>query len=464
MAALLFTGCAYLPAPAPSPTGFAPNPQIRVEVTRRAELWIADFTFDRRAAVWVFPRSSLARKGEQPWRPRSWSVQTPGVRLERRGAFDVLVAESGEVPERVRVTFTPFPGGLLADYAPALVFTDGSVAIYSGHFETFPMKSRAEVDRLPDDLNQVPIPLTDISIVMRDVAGQVWHGGQRQASATIGDDETYVLFGPVQPIVSEDMVAVLDPALPAWIRAALGSAVPRIVARYTDELGPAKGPKPTIMVTWAGATPGIVSKGGSVLRGIIALTYEGTGVLVETPEQRGEGLWFIAHEAAHFWLGQTIGYEYARDAWITEGGADLLAFRIVAAIDPQYDWRSEMNRSIADCARFARRGVAQARERNEHRAYYACGTVFGLVAEAASQRSFFRFIRGLIDANRADGIVTRAEWLGALDAAAKNPGLSADIGRLLDAGAADPAALIASLFSRAGVAHRIGKLGVPEIP
>ena len=125
--------------------------------------------------------------------------------------------------------------------------------------------------------------------------------------------------------------------------------------------------------------------------GLIVLTYEGSGVLVGDTKQRLEGLWFIAHEAAHFWLGQTVAYEYARDAWITEGGADLLAMRAMALRPiPSYDSRADTQRAIADCISLTqRRGVETARERGEQRAYYACGAVFGLVAESGSGRSFF---------------------------------------------------------------------------
>jgi hypothetical protein len=179
------------------------------------------------------------------------------------------------------------------------------------------------------------------------------------------------------------MAAMLDPQLPAWIRESLSSAVPTLLSRYTQELGALPDFKPTLLVSWAGPTPRVVSRGGSVLRGMIVMTYEGEGVLTENAEQRHQGLWFIAHEAAHFWVGQTAGYEYARDAWITEGGADLLAIRAVAEIEPTYDPRVALNESIADCARLTKRhGVESARDRNEHRAYYACGAVFGLVAEA----------------------------------------------------------------------------------
>jgi hypothetical protein len=106
-------------------------PQVRVQVTRDGEQWSAEFEFDRGVAAWVLPRSDVTRDGGKPWRPQSWSVETRGVRLQRRGFYDVLTADRGEVPLHVRVRFTPFAAGLQADYAPALAFTDGSVALYA---------------------------------------------------------------------------------------------------------------------------------------------------------------------------------------------------------------------------------------------------------------------------------------------------------------------------------------------
>jgi hypothetical protein len=254
--------------------------------------------------------------------------------------------------------------------------------------------------------------------------------------------------------------------LPEWIRDSIAQTVPDMLARYRQELGsPPAGVKPTIMLSWNGPTPGLVSRAGSVLRGQILLTYEGSGVLAEDLAARIDGLRFIAHEAAHFWLGQTVAYEYARDAWITEGGADLLAMRLMAAEHETYDWRSDLNRSIEDCVNLTRRrGIESARERNEARAFYACGAVFGLVAESASGKSFFHFARTLIDSNRADGIVSRAEWLAALDMASKKPQLSRDIAQLLDRGVPDPKSFIAALFVQAGIGHSVDPQGMPRLP
>ncbi|MNN29453.1 hypothetical protein D3C81_1430550 [compost metagenome] len=170
--------------------------------------------------------------------------------------------------------------------------------------------------------------------------------------------------------------------------------------------------------------------------------------------------WFIGHESAHFWLGQAVRYEFARDAWITEGGADLMAVRALKALDPAYDDRAELQTEVDDCTDLARgKPVAEAGDRGEHRAYYACGAVFAMAAEAAQKRrdggDWFDFLRPVLAANREDGVLRRVEWLDALTRVSGDPSLAESIERMLDQGAADPAAEIASLFRRTGVPHRV---------
>jgi hypothetical protein len=441
-------------------------PPLDVAVSRTGGAWLADFHFPRRAGALVFVRSSLTRVGARPWRTQSWTVETPGVRLERRGHYDVLVAaDGGSLPERIRIRFAPFPGDLIADYDPALLFTDGSVALYSEQFDAFPLRSAERAERLPIDLGDTGVDIGPTRVTFRDSSGFVLHRGRRLATLTLEDDDgAYVLFGPAEPVETEALAAIIDPELPEWIRRSLLADTPRILAGYAEALGPAPGARPTLMVSWAGPTPRLTSMGGSVLPGLIAMTYEGAGVLEENEAVRREGLWFIAHEGAHFWLGQAITYQYSRDAWITEGGADLLAMRAAAAVDPGYDSRAALQAAVSDCAALtAGRGVAAAEQRNEHRAYYACGVVFGLVAEAASHRPFDRFVRALVDANRHDKVVTREEWLAALDRSSDDPSLGAGIARLIDRGASDPKAAIASLFTRAGVRFTLAADGTPRL-
>jgi len=459
---LALAGCAarlpHLAPPAPV--------AAQVEVVRHADGWTADFRFDRPAAVWLFVRGSATREGQPTWRGQGWTVETPGVRLEHRGRHDMLVAEDGgAVPAAVRIRFAPFAHDLPTDSAPALAFTNGAVALFSRQFDIFALPDAAAAALLPVDLSTVELPFTRTRATFRDDWGPILYAGRRLASVSLDDEDgSYVLFGPAEPVLGAGIAAIYDPALPPWIRETLASATPAILARLEATLGAPPGTRPTLLVSWAGPTPRRVSMAGSVLPNLLAMTFEGEGVLRENAGLRDHALWFIAHESAHFWLGDAVTYQYSRDQWITEGGADLLAFRIVAEVDPRYDWRGELQKAIDDCVRLSTgRGVAGAEERSEQRAYYACGVVFGLVAEASSHRPFGAFVRRLIEANRADRVLTRDEWLASLDRASHDPSLSADIGRLLDEGAADPAALIASLFTRAGIRYALAGDGRPRL-
>ena len=300
----------------------------------------------------------------KPGAPQSWSVETRGVRLERRGSYDVLTANRGEVPGKVRMRFTPFTKGLQDDYTPALQFTDGRCALYIAQFDVFPMASVRDVQGAAQRSQQPVRPGRETHVRVARSGGAGLAARQATGGGETDNKDTYVFFGSLQPIETPAMVGFVDPQLPAWIRGSLAQAIPDILARYTQQLGPPPGGKPTVMLSWAGPTPGLTSRAGGVLPGLIVMTYEGAGMLSEDEGARVEGLWFIAHEAAHFWLGQTVAYEYARDAWITEGGADLLAMRLTALEHATYDWRDRLQR----VDRGLREPHAPARRRDRARA------------------------------------------------------------------------------------------------
>lgn len=460
-ASLALAGCAGTAAPVP-PAG-AERAPVAVAVTRDGEAWTAEYRFPRAAPVWAFIRSADAEATGRSWRGASWTVETPGVRLERIGRYDALVAESGNVPEIVRIRFTPFTDELRSDYVPALALGEGTIALFDDHFLVF-SAPRDVVAGLPVDLTGQPIDDSGTRVTFRDSGGPLLHRGRRSPVVTTQNSNSYILFGARDPIVTDTMAAVIEPSLPGWLADALRELTPAILSRYAAELGPAPGGPPTLLASWAGPTPGRSSMNGGVVPGTIIMRFEGVGVVERNPEMLNLARWFIAHEGSHFWLGQAVRYERSRDAWMLEGGADLLAIRTVQALDPSYDWKGEVNRALRECAGLIEnRGVASAEDRGENRAYYACGTVFALVAEAKSGRPYSAFVRGLVDSNREDGVLTRDEWLDALDGVAGDPGLRADIEALLDRGAAQPKPALAALLRRAGIPHAVGEDGAPRL-
>jgi len=440
-----------------------PPPSVAATVIRDGDSWTVEFRFALRSPAWMFGHSSVTREGNRAWRPPSWTVLTPGVRIERRGRHDVLFAERGNVPAVVRIRFTPVADDLIAEYDPALIFSDGSVALWSGHFHLLPVASAATVAAFPVDLSGRTFAGNGSQVTFRDRRGQVLHIGQRFDSATLIGGKLYVLFGPLQPVASPDIATLIDPALPDWLKRELAVSTPAILRHLTEVLGPHGGAKPTVLVSWAGPTPGRQSMGGSTLPGQIGMTFEGIGVVAESRDVRDGARWFIAHEAAHFWLGTTVHYESQSDSWIMEGGADMLAVRAIAAMDPTYDPRPKLQSEIEACAGFATRPIATAGERGDNQAFYACGAVFALIAEGVSRRPYGAFIRPVIDANRADGVLTTAEWLAALASAGADPTIVRDIETMHRSGVADPKAMIGSLLRRAGIAFTPGPNGVPRL-
>lgn len=437
-------------------------------VTRDQSSWAVVLTLDRAAPVWGFTASSRMREGQPQWRPLQWRVETPGVVLDRVGPHDVIRSTDGSpVPREVKLSLTPASAAVVAAYDPALVFSDGSVAMFSGQFDVFPLPSIEAARDLPEDLNGLDLDAEATRVTWRDTRGPVLFRGRRVDGATAADAQTYVLFGEAGLEEHSAIATVVDPEIPQWVREAMTTYAPRITAFYAERLGDGPPARPTIMASWKGPTPGVTSMGGSVLPGLIVASFEGENLVQRTQPLVDMTRWFIGHESAHFWLGQVVRYEAARDMWITEGGADLMAIRAAQALDPSYDHQSVLQREVDDCLSLASGGgVASADTRGEHRAYYACGAVFALAAEAAEHRrsggDWFDALRPLIDANRQDGVLTRGEWLDQFEDLAGSEARAVVIS-FLDDGVPDPRASMALLFDLSSVVYRVqgGRLILP---
>lgn len=456
----LLAACAS--APAQDRRVISAPDTVAVTVTRDADRWTADFQLNADAPVWAFFESALLRETRQPWRPAWWRVETPGVVLERQGAYDILRSvDGGPLPRGVRIVMQPRAGDLEAAYDPALVFSNGAVALYSEQFNLIPLPSIEAARALPSDLNGQETPGGPSVVTWRDTAGPVLFKGARQPTATEREADTYVLFGDVPIRQGRGVTTAMDPGLPTWLSEQLTAFTPRVMDYYTTRMGAAESRSPMVMADWSGPSSGMTSMGGSVLPGLITMSFEGEGVLTASAPVLDRAYWFIAHEAAHFWMGQNgLVYQFSRDAWITEGGADLMALRAIKAIKPDYDDRAELQKEVDDCVRLATgKPVATAEGRGEHRAYYACGAVWSLAMETASRRGgrgdWFDIVRRFREDNRDDGVLTRAEWLAELTRATGDTAAADGIARMLDTGVADPAAEIARLFDRTGVAYRL---------
>lgn len=464
IAAIVSSVAAILASCATGPVQPRILPGPSAELTKQGETLHLRYTLDRDAAVWAFNDSALMREFREPWRPRQWTVLTPGVVLDRSGFYDILRSEDGgPVPRQVEIRIVPKVVDLEAEY-PTLKFSNGAVALPTRQLGLYPLNSVAEAAALPADQNEIDVQVAPTRVLWRDEAHPVLFAGERYSELVTQYERSYVLLGEADVTRDDALTAVIDPALPEWMSQTLSEAAPAMGQWYRQRLGPAAAgaEKPVLMAAWNGPTQRMTSMGGSVLPGLIVMNFEGRGITEPNDEIRERSLWFVAHEAAHFWLGQTVRYEYARDSWITEGGADMMAVRALQARNPSYNAKAELQNEIDDCVKYAGKPLGEAGERGEHRAYYACGAVFAMSAEAAQRRKtggdFLDFIGPLIDENRADGVLTLSEWLIHYAAAGARMEQASLMLEIINEGAPDPAGSVLALLEGWDVTLQNGRV------
>lgn len=444
------------------PVSEAKAEQVAVTVSRQGDGFVAEFALPRAAPAWGFFRSSPAARDKQSWRLKSWQVLTPGVALQRRGNFDAFVGINGRpVPPRVRVRFVPFTGDLVADYVPALRLGGNSVAVFDGHFALFSVNRVDSLDRLTPTGD--PRFMVDTGTRIRFSGRNLRLAGDLDGYRRGESEGTYGLFDVPRAVVHRSIATVLDADLPQWIADDLASYTPRAIEVLAARLGPSGIAQPTILAAWEGPNGEGASMNGGTLKGLILMRFEGSQALRPIPALADMAHWFIAHEASHFWLGQSVHYATQRDSWIMEGGADLLAMRTVHSLNPAFDPRPKLNEAIRDCAELARQPVGGAIDRGEVRVNYACGALFALVAEKVNRGDFYAFVRGLVAANQVDREVTMDDWLRALARAGGTQAQVTTIYAMVQRGTPQPKATIANLLRGSGIPFTLDKNGVPQL-
>lgn len=434
---LALVACAPLGLADPEP----PVPgadRVVIEHDTSGEGWLATWELVEPARELRFDRPAGG------FRSRIFEVLTPGFRMELDEGIEVLRTD-GAPARQISVRFPEYDQQLRREYAFFRVFTDGGVAIYTGHLVARPVGGGAERP-YSRDFRFVPPPGAAI------VAHGERHAGPIEL--TTGEQGTYVYVGSAVPVISEDLIAIVDPGLPRWIAERTRRALPRLFALYRERFGAEPSTRPTVLFDFKEGHPLDTSHGGGTLPGMIQLGVEGTGWREPSQPALVQLLHFLAHEAAHIWNGEIVRYPGEVDAWMHEGSADAMADRALLDMGV-IDSSAFLDRQTA--ALNACRGelvVTSLREslsQGRPRMAYTCGNTLALLTEAALRphgSDLFDFWRALI--RRA---TTRRGEYDAEDYVAVWRELGTDtadlvvLGRFLD-GTANPASLVDALEAR----------------
>jgi hypothetical protein len=387
----LFSGC--------SSTNLAksvqPSSSITLEKEATGNYWRATWHLAEPAREIRFERTT-------PFRSDAFEVVTPNFTMERDGDVESL-RSSGDAVSTITVRFPEFSAHLDKEYDFFKNFSDGSVAIYTGH-----LNARAVMTGDSSDCSDCYIRSFHF-VAPRGT--NIVADGKVTASPVRWNDSTgqgaYIYFGTLAPIESREMISIVDPAVPGWLMEETRTALPRLFALYTERFGAKLPQRPLILLNYQDSGASGHSSGGGTLPGQIQLSIDGAAWKDRSDEAFLHLFHFLAHESVHLWNGQVITYDGSEDSWMPEGAADALAqrtLRDIGLID-QTAFLGYQTSAVNECRRklasFPIRDAAKLKMTSLH---YSCGNALALFTESSMKDTdLFGFWNQLIRQVTADG-------------------------------------------------------------
>ena len=374
---LLLAGCAHSPPAGPqaaaAPVQSKPAPvEVTIEHLPAPAAWRVRYAFPTPQAQVVFGRGGKSTRAR-------WRVLEPvDATLEADGERGVVRRKDGAPLSALVLGLEDDFEKPEKNYQPVIPYGDGGRLFYTGYID-------------PDIVNDVFftfVPRSGEHVVAR---------GQRSEQPLRTDwvpNGTYAYFGKTEPRTTQAGLAVVDGAMPPWLREELERALPAFLALYAQRTGHPLPTRPVVFMSYTEDTqhPGSQSFGGGVLPGIVQLDVRlGTQhVGKRDPLVLERALWLAAHEGAHLWNGDLFTSEEQGAEWLPEGGANAFARRglhEIGAVTAEAT-REAASVSLSLCLLGLREvALKDSSREGAWRNHYNCGETLALFTEAALRRA-----------------------------------------------------------------------------
>lgn len=302
------------------------------------------------------------------YRQTNWKPEDPAVRIVAEG--DAVRAERSDgrafstLSFRLRARYREVP----KNYAPFSPYSDGSLLIYTGQFHACATGPCAPGSSWTIRVPGKP-PIMDRG------------------------DGTLVYVGRSKPVANPHVVSVIDPGLPASVRAQLDALLPKLTAYFTAAFGPLD-KRPMLFASldqWPRPDSGLSYQGGT-LPGQVFLHFYGSDWRRHS-DKADFVPWFFAHELAHFYHGARSANAATseEEAWIHEGGAEAFAalalrmFGEVAYVNRRIGAASD--RCAAGLAKLSDKPLVAAARLGAFDLYYDCGLLLQLAIDGELRRN-----------------------------------------------------------------------------
>lgn len=291
------------------------SPPITVDINvshKNVDDWEAEYSFSQPISSFEFSRNTNNFRREQ------WKLSSGNGNIEFIKDREVVVLK--EPARSFKIFLKTWVEVLPKDYELFRTFSEGSKLLYSGHFEGTPVTADPMA---PTFSKYTFVPLSSERVIQNGKIGNL-------GKASTWDDETgngtYVYFGNIKPLSTPHLTAILDPALPSWIKNKTLKDLPQLFNFYNQKLNTPLNFKPFVILSVSDLTSEGISYGGGTLPGLVELSIWGRDWKKDSSINTEKYFKFLAHESAHLWNGQLFD-DPSETMWLSEGGADAFAYR-----------------------------------------------------------------------------------------------------------------------------------------
>lgn len=328
------------------------------------------------------------------YRAARWTLP-PDFELRTEDDHDVIARRDGKRFHALALTAAPAANRLPKEYQPVVRYGAGGVLLYTGHF--WPVEGKDKRADAVFDLTPAP-------------GGQAVAFGENEPAlkdwTSPMDHPAFVYLGPLEPVETDNVMAVIDPEAPAWIVAEFNAIVPASFAKLAEMFGAAPETKPNLFLAASPGAEGQLSYSGDALPAQFQIMLEGGAWRAPNEQARDVFIQATAHETVHLWQAAARPADSAPPEWIHEGAADAMAAEIMVALGEWDAAAFERNEAAArtECAAELAKGPLNgARARGDFRALYACGHVIASAVAVAERGSTAGFWRAFIERAGPDG-------------------------------------------------------------
>lgn len=338
-------------------------------------------------------------------------------------ADDVVLIKSidGSTFTSLDLTFSSDYSFIIKDYTHNLKYTDGSVLLYTNHLA---LGANVIEDKLVSPIGR---SFDTTTFHFYSLGQHITFLGKRYKNKAQWESKggsTYIYFGNIPPIENDNMIAIVDPALPKWAWDATQQNFPKLFDYYKAKTGQALNFKPVVFFNYDQVDGDYSNYSGGTLDGLVQLTINGKHWQLEDKAQFNKLFHFLAHESAHFWNGQMFAFEDQKHSWMHEGGADTFAnFAMMEFGLINYEQMVQKFEDAANHCILNKDGeslelsVSSGRYRN----YYTCGAAMGFASHLAvksnnANQSVFDVWKHIFHANIGDKNYNQQSYFNALNA------------------------------------------------